>query len=86
MVISRPPERPMKQIAKVHETMNGKLKLDRSPCVTCHRKNEDKNKCAPICKRLDAFQRGNDYSGLPIPDEAAISKAGHSIDKNKKAA
>jgi hypothetical protein len=86
MVVSRPPERPMKQRAKVYETMNGTLKLDRSPCVNCHRKNEDKNRCAPICKRLDAFRRGNDYSGLPIPEEAAIWKPGHSTDKNKKAA
>ncbi|MCK4727554.1 MAG: hypothetical protein KAT27_01395 [Desulfobacterales bacterium] len=76
----------MKQRVKVHETMNGTLKLDRSPCVTCHRKNEDKTRCAPICKRLDAFRCGNDYSGLPIPDEAAIWKPGHSTDKNKKAA
>jgi hypothetical protein len=76
----------MKQRAKVHETMNGTLKLDRSPCLSCHWKNEDKTRCAPICKRLDAFRRGNDYSGLPVPDEAAISKPSDSADRQEKAA
>lgn len=86
MVVSSTAKRPMKQRAEVHETMDGMLKLDRSPCVSCHRKNKDKTRCAAICERLDAFRRGNDYSGLPVPDEAAISKPRHSADRQEKAA
>lgn len=39
----------------------------RSPCLTCERKDLSKDKCAGICDRLDAFQRGNDYEDVPIP-------------------
>lgn len=38
-----------------------------SPCVTCVRAEEDKNACASICKRLDAYQRSVPWEGLPIP-------------------
>jgi hypothetical protein len=52
-------------------------KPDRSPCMTCRRMDMDKTACAPICKRIDAFRRGLDYSDIPIPDEAGIQESGH---------
>lgn len=52
----------------MREAIEHTVKIDRSPCLACKRKDKDKTACAPICKRLDAFRRGYDYSDLPIPD------------------
>jgi hypothetical protein len=61
----------------MYEITEDTAKPDRSPCLTCKRKDQDKSRCAAICKRVDAFRRGYDYSGLPIPEEAEIAKSRH---------
>lgn len=62
----------------MREAIEDVIKPDRSPCLTCKRKDKDKTACAPICERLDGFRRGLDYSELPIPDEAGIQTSGDS--------
>ncbi len=61
----------------MYEITEDTIKPDRSPCLTCKRKERDKSRCAPICKRVDAFRRGYDYSDLPIPNKAQIAKSKH---------
>jgi len=36
--------------------------MNRSPCLSCERKNESKEKCAKKCERLDAYQRDGEWS------------------------
>jgi hypothetical protein len=62
----------------MYEITQDTAKPDRSPCLTCERKDMDKSRCAPICQRVDAFRRGYDYSSLPIPDETEIKKSRYS--------
>ena len=62
----------------MREAIEEITKPDRSPCMTCRRKDMDKTACASICKRLDAFRRGQDYSAIPIPDETGILEPGQS--------
>ena len=47
----------------------------KSPCWTCERVNEDKNKCAPICKRLVAFINGLDWRTEDIPRPEELGEA-----------
>ena len=63
---------------KMYEITENTDRSTRSPCLTCERKDKDKSRCALVCKRLDAFRRGRDYSGLPIPTEVSLGGHGDS--------
>lgn len=40
---------------------------DQTPCLSCERKEKDKNRCAMKCERRRAFLDGEEWPGLPIP-------------------
>jgi len=40
---------------------------DRSPCVTCERADQNKDRCVSLCERLDAFRDGRPWDGLSLP-------------------
>lgn len=40
----------------------------RTPCLSCERKDQDKDRCARTCKRLTAFINDEAWDDIPIPD------------------
>ena len=49
---------------------------NRSPCLSCERKNDDKSECLSGCKQIAAYQAGQSYVNIPhfIKSETAASK------------
>ena len=53
---------------------------ERSPCLTCERKDEDKTKCAETCERLDLYNQGKDWT-TAMKDEDSEKGRGATIEK-----
>jgi len=54
--------------------MGGKMQ-GKSPCLSCERRDLDKTVCADACKRLEAYQRGEDYRDVDVPGGAETKGA-----------